>query len=832
MATDPTTTPASEPAPTPALTPGLAAGTPVPAPSEASAGGARRRGLTPFPPIVTKATPPKDPITSDTALIDYMLAAYTEVGSPRTAKAYATYALAFQQVLQSRGYTFATMPAGTMQEWLLQTFTPYTSHNAAMAGLRALQSTAEHVHYPFAAQTMTPRQKPKEPPMPASQPSLSPEVPPLAGPPPNGAVAVGPQAPDLGFIHGTSQGSADAANARATGQPPPPNAPVVTSDPTPPQPALAGSPTVAPPLARPAGVQRPPNGSHTKVVPVLPSLGGRVRISKRIDGYEGTGAPIGTRAVCGDYTLEDVEVEGSVMKFILNALRPHYGPKVGQTAATYYVERLDNLGNPIPGSLQAVPVFPDVAMGGMGTMGASTAPAPPSPPAPAERPMSVDREDTFIRYLMEKQAKAEERYERLLGEVQARKDSGGSIDPALLFMIQQAKPEPLDIDAAVARFRKVREESAAPPPPAPLPSTGLAGLDALMSPLPTREDKVVEALLGQVRDLTTQVRDLATRAATPPPQPSQRDPLEIVTTFAAAMKAFQPPPDPLREAMLKKLVDETGKTKTLSETLADLRAVQTFVGGEGGVPWGEIIATAVENLPQILGSIGAMKAPQIPRRRAPAPAPGAPAQPAQAQPAPQPASPPRLPEEGQKAFFALAKIPPGEEHDQEVVETVYALLQVLAKSGEPWNLIAKRVVETFLKLDTKAEIRAILTNLFVWCGAARRFMTDALLDRITDVFHANYTLIYGAMTGGQTRSLKDTPTGDAVPAPEGLGPTASEGEAVGAAAEVCEECGHPAHGDAACGYCKPTAACSRPAEDEDEDEVEKVEKAEEPQPQE
>jgi hypothetical protein len=737
-----------------------------------------------------------------------MEADYAGKGSAETGDTYAKHALAYLATVKARGLTLGTVPPNDMETWLDNAFASIVTRNVAAAALRALITTAQRTGYPMTAQAVTRKKAPKKEPAPMimSQPVVH-------QPPPNGAVATGPQVADPGaIVYGSAQSTVDAAAAAAQG----------------------GMSTI-PPLSRPAGIQHPPNGSNQRVTPVLPPLGGRVRISKRLDGYEGVSAPIGTRAVMGDYTMEDVSVEGDVMKFILNAIRPHFGPKIGQPPATYYVERLDERGNVMQNSLQAVPVFPDVAMGGMG--GPAVAPAPVAAPAPAPAPaapaMTPDREDTFIRYLMDNQKRAEEKYEALLTEIRSKQSQGGSSADltTLMLLADKMKPEPLDLDAAVAKFRKAN-----PPPPAPEPTPspfhgagmpsghfggGLAGLLDPTPPPPSASEKMIESLFSTVKDLNQQVRDLAVRAATPPPvppPPPATDPLAIITGFAAAMKAFAPPPDPLREAMLSKLIAETGKTKSLAETLADLRAVQQFVGGDsgGGIQWGEIIANAVDNLPQILQGIAGMKAPVIPPQRpgsrpaAPRPPASAPQAGAQAQAQPQRTV---LPDAAKKLFRDLVAVPAGEENDQKVVETLYGLLGALSQAPDPYPLIAKRVVETYLKLDTKAEIRAIVTNLFVWCGAARTLMTDAVLDRITEALHAHYTLIFAALTDGQTRTLKDAvqPTADA-PAGEQPAAAVPEGDVV-----PCGDCGHPDHGAAACGYCKADHACAQPAEEDDED---------------
>jgi hypothetical protein len=346
---------------------------------------------------------------------------------------------------------------------------------------------------------------------------------------------------------------------------------------------------------------------------------------------------------------------------------------------------------------------------------------------------------------------------------------------AATFMLlsERLKPKEVDVEAAARAFRRVN-----PVEPTPAPAH-LGGFEPFGAP--PRADPNVEALTSTVKMLADQVTALTVRVATPPAAPAAPaiDPLVTFTNMLAAMKALQPtplPPDPmlakLAEITLLRLSAEP-KTKTLAETIADMKAIKNFTSGEegsgSGISWPEVIAGVFENADKIGAAIAQLRGPPVlPARVAPS---GLPAAATPAAP-PVKTAPPPLPEVAKKAFLTLRDLPA--DKDQEIVGALYSILMAIDGAPEPWPGVSKRTIQSFVNADSKPEIRSIITQLFVWCGA-KKLLTDELLEKVTTVIHHHYTLIYANLTNGQEKVLTDAPGAPSATA-SGEQPAAPEGE--------------------------------------------------------
>lgn len=695
---------------------------------------------------------PPAPVLSDLDLPAQIRAAYDQRGMSETGHNHAKVSRRFLEWLQDRGQNLGSMPTTAVEEYLNGIDNPVT-RNVAASAIRVLFDTCLTVGHKYVAQ---PVNRVRVPSGKKRVQTSSPAA--VAGAAPTAPGAAPAPVVPLPLIHGSAAQSVAAAAAVTP-----------SVDPG----ALA--------QARPLPTRRPTTG--------VPSLGGRIRVSKRLDGSEGLGLPVGSRVFIGEYTADDLDGEGSVARFIASYIRPKHGPWAGGRPATYIVERLDNVGNPMAGGALDVAVMP----------GEDPAPSTPSvpPPQPQVTPMSAPQSaapaapapapnERFLDFLMEERRRSEEKYEKALAAI--KEQSKGGMDAATLMLLtEKLRPEPIDLAAAAKAFATAqgKPETPALPPPAPvalpsqpvMPPMGLGGFDPFGPPVPPRADPTVEALLAQVKDLTAKVTDMATKTAAPPPA----DPMAMMTTLLTAAKALQPPPPPpppanpimdqLAGITLQRLSQEP-KTKTLAETLSDLRAVQQFMGGgeANGPSAGEVIVELINNADKLGEFIGKMKAgamapPTLPTRQ-----PAQAALPAQPGPVPQKSPTPPLPDAAKQAIVALWKAP--EDAEQEIVANLWNLLTTLMQAPEPWPMVAKRVMEGFIAADSKPEIRAIVTQLMVWCGA-KRSMTEAGIEKIVTVLHRHYTLIYAQMKGGEQKTLKDA---EGTPAAE-AGSEAPEAEA-------------------------------------------------------
>lgn len=714
---------------------------------------------------------------------------YAARGQAPTGTTYATHIRKFHQWLIETGQVFESMPEGTVDRFLATIANPIT-RNVAATAIRVETELAASSGIKFIPQTITRTRIERRPKAvapvgaPGGQPAAA-----AAGP----AAAPGPT--PLGQPYTPTLPDPPAQPAQPTAMTPAAMTPVASPAPQ--------SIATAPPLvqARPSSGKKP--GS------AIPSLGGRVRISKRVDGYEGTGASIGTRILIGDYTADDLDGESSIAGFIISFIRPKFGPHSGQPATTYYVERLDAQGNGIPGSMLSVPVMPQDGIqpnsaggfpgtGGQGQM-STGGPGQSAQPviAPQQLPSSGDR---FLDFALRRAEEMEKRYEDMRAKLDEKVQHGQMDTTTMMLLLDREKPK---LDPRSLREEFMRLEASDRPAGTPLGGTVLSqphqpgtpgGLDGLFGPPPsTSSDKVVEALLAQVASLTAKVTEIATRP--PPTPPPSADPMAMMTTVMGtmftAMSKFaemaRPPPQQSNPAIDALITASLGrlneKPKTMAEVIGEMRAMreaQELIGGSApdkpGV--GEVLIELLQNAEGVGNAIGNVLAkiprmPQLPGKTGQQPGqkalPGGVPASAQTVPAqPVKSTTPPLPDAVKLAFRTMAATPA--EDEQTIGNQLFVILQACGSAPDPWPLVQKRTVEAFLKADSKPEIRALVTQLFVWCGAMKAYGKEEIIEKVVSMVHKNYSFLFNTLTGGQDKTLADAPAAPAASAGEGESP--------------------------------------------------------------
>lgn len=559
--------------------------------------------------------------------------------------------------------------------------------------------------------------------------------------------------------------------------------------------------------------------SQSRTTPGIPKsrtgvqpLGQRIRISKRADGTEGV--PPGSLILVGVYNASDLEGEGAVEEFIANRIRPLYGPKPGALVpALYYVDRLDNMGQPIPNATIQVPVMPPLTDPNAVHPQAQQGYQFPQPPILNQQSAAQGATfDTFLTYLMKKQDEAEKKYEQLLAQMQTTAQQKG-VDPTMLMLLmQQARPQPLDIGKAAEEWKRAnpgaevkfgRRKTDREPEPTDDPffpqgaRGGLAGTPTFpgrgmpppgafggFEPAEHHErDSVIAEALRQNSQMMQTLMERIMSNVNAAPQQSARDLFEMFSTFARAIQPQERPPDPVQqrliEVALSKLTEGHQPSGGIKETIAALRELRDagdLLGGEEKpLGFGDIVMAAVEHADQIGGALGQVlsslpRAPKLPvtvpvrMGGIHGPANGT-AHPTQQRKAP-PQIPP-MPPEAQAAFVALQT----EQNPQIIVNHLFTILMSYeAVNADHWKRVTKATVDAFKSATTRAEIAACVTNLYKFSGAMRA-LNESVLERVTSTLTEHYSLIYEQLTGGGQKGLGDvqpiaTPTPTTAVSPE------------------------------------------------------------------
>lgn len=689
-----------------------------------------------------------------------VLSVFMERNAKTTGESYAGHLRRFLTWCAARGVDLASMPANTAQTYLEEAYPNPVSRNQAIVALRSSFDIGAIRGVTFAPQELVKTIRPPKKERTATQAQAMPLTPPRAAMAPRGEpLAAEPAAP-----------------VRES---------AVRSVPTEQVSTVRATPTSLTPK---------------KGTSAVPSLGGRIRISKRVDGSEGLpGVPVGSLVLIGDYSGHDLDGEGRIESFIANFVRPQYGPHFGQRPCVYYVDRLDNLGNPIPGSTLNVPIMSSPAA----EQNPGNRPAPQvlngagavatGPQAAAASSVTGDR---FFDYLIMEQKRREEDANKRIAEIKENATKQGMDPTMLMLLLDRAKPEPLDPQKVIAEAKRQgflkppREERPEPPPPPPMPPGGLGGLDAMFGGPPPSPppDAGMEALTVVLKQQGEMIQALLTRAMTPPPAAPQAPAMDLAGIIALA-KSLAPAPAPesalqgqVMQALITRALAPPEKPKSIAETLKEIAALneaKELLGGgpeEKPLSFAEVVTAAIENAPAIgqavatvLGSMP--RAPTLPQPGGPARRASDPQAPGQ--PPPQRSAAAPMPPEAQQAFLAL-KVATDE---QEIVNHIFTILTAYVQSGaEPWPRAANKLVDDFKKCDTKPEIRAVVTNLFVWSGA-KRLMSEPAVERISTVLHAHYSMIYGQLAPGEEKTLKDADSAGEQAAAEAADAAAAAGNA-------------------------------------------------------
>ena len=744
---------------------------PPPAPAPQAPGPASDGGAGGGADVINLRKPVVEDLVQDFPAL--VLKTFTERNAKTTGESYAGHLKRFLTWCAARGVNIPAMPPDTAMTYLTEAYPNPVTRNQGIVALRAAFDIGNINHVPFGPQELVKTIRPagRQPAKPAA----------AAAPAPRGNGSVAPRGPSLG---------ATAADIIAREN-------IATATPTETVSTVRATPTSA---------------SPKKGTSAVPSLGGRVRVSKRVDGTEGLpGVPVGALVLIGDYAGHDLDGEGRIESFIANYIRPQYGPFAGARPCVYYVDRLDNLGNPIPGSTLNVPIMPSPAS--ESNPGMTTRPAPqvitgngavalgaqvPTPPAATG--ITGDR---FLDFILSEQKRREDEANKRIEELKKATEAKG-MDPAvLMLLVDRVKPEPLDPTRIIAEAKRqgfLKPPAPAEPPPGPLfpgqghpggmggggPGGPFNGMDPFALPEP-RPDPGIEALTAVLKQQGDMLTALLTRAMTPAPPQQQMGIADVI----ALAKSLAPTPAPesalsgqVMSALITRALAPPEKPKSIAETLKEIAALNEAKELLGGTPedkpisFGEVVAAAIENAPAIGQAVATvlssmpraptLSQPGAPQRRATDPQPVQAAPPARTPSAP-------LPKEAQTAFLALKTA----EGAQDIVNHIFSILTSYVQAGaEPWPRVANRLVDDFKKCDTRAEIRTVATNLFVWAGA-KRHMTDEIIERITVVLYDHYAEILTQIApGSPPKTLKaDEPAPAAQAEAAAADAAAAEGQA-------------------------------------------------------
>jgi hypothetical protein len=720
---------------------------------------------------------------------DAVFKALSEQGSLTTAQMRSHYLRHFQDWLRRESLDPASMPEDAAARYLLERYPVRSSRSNVASHLARALELARELGFPFTRQDFT-RAKAPEPQAPAA-----------------------PAAPRSVKSNGVHRGQGAQAHAGADVRTKAPAQPRASApDPVdelfteedrafapPPAPDTSGLFTHEPP-SPPDFLPEPlpaAQGERREAAGAAPRRGrgrppapfrGRVRISKRVDGSEGLPIPVGTSMFIGEYSGSEVASAGSIGNFLASHIRRVYGPFRGGRPTVYYVDRLDQYGNPIPGATEQVPIMPDPELAG------PAAPPPPVPlPAAGSALGASSLGDKFLDYMIQEQTRREEKAEKRLEELKGAAASKG-VDPALMMLLaERVKPEPLDVKSLAQEFRKLNpakrespwdhydfEDPWNPPPQAAWDarSRALAGspssvgsLGALELPAaPAPGPGLMDGVFAFMKEQSQMLRDLLVAQRPTKEDVTLRDLVELAKVMAPP-PAPPAPTDPLREKMLEaaltRVLAPPEKPKTVVELMHELRelreASDLFAGREEpGVV--DVIATAIEHAEDIGKAVAAvvgaaaLRAPQL--RPGGASAPQTQGAPQGAAPAPAPpAKPavPKAPETAQKAFVLLAKVAekePSPEADQELANLLFAVLDAYSKAADPWPRAAQVLLDRFKKANTRADVHRLAEDFFLW-GGAKRLASEKVVLRVTAVLADNYPLIYAEVTGGEEKHLQD-----------------------------------------------------------------------------
>lgn len=540
-------------------------------------------------------------------------------------------------------------------------------------------------------------------------------------------------------------------------------------------PTPAPTPTpVAPPAPQPLQGMRA-TAQRVKGSP-LP-VGGRVRIYKVATGYEGAGIAPGQRIGVGEYLMDDVSGEGPIQNWLSRWVVPNFGPKAGQSDTTYIVEKLDDRGQiqsafsfafaaPVgqaagqPGS--AMPPF---YLGGPVPPGPTPGPGfapPPYSPAQASPRVESPTEQRFIEYLLSQQQDQQRRYEEVAKTLQEQKT-----DPAMMMLLlERAKPQPIPWERVLTEMRR-SSEPAFPPPSGPSGQAPLTIMDPFASmSQPSQMQPIADALVRTTEKVMEMSR--APQAAPPaPPAPPPPDPFshplvgELMRGAIAKMNAPHAPSQSPVEAKLDKVLDyllkPPEKSRTISEQLGDMKAmVEAFReisgGGEDRAnPIVETVGMLIENADKVGELVKSFagfdgKAPPLPKKEQKKALPAGQSQQTQKL---------TLPEDAQKALIALNTAPEGEAGEQAVADAVFGLVGSLLQAPEPFPRLGQLVINAFNEADSKPELRAMVVNILVKCGAKKLAADPSLVEKVAAVLHKHYGFIFASLNGGKEKKLLD-----------------------------------------------------------------------------
>lgn len=538
-----------------------------------------------------------------------------------------------------------------------------------------------------------------------------------------------------------------------------------------PAPEYAEARIVPVPVPRPAKATPTPLPRTGTGADGLP-LGGIYKVSKKSNGAI-PGIPAGALIEIGNY--QPASIGNDVRKFILEAIRPQYGPRAGEMDTVYVVEHMDARGQPtrVPveinvaapigvmtqAGVQQIPVGSGGYTGyGPGYGGQPVTPAPAQPPAASDRIL-----DMMVA-----------RNNQLESKLDAMLTDGGKkgSDPMAFMSLMEMRRQSDEMKMQIEEMRKKAAVPAPTPAPAPTPDLGRYRRDD-MGGLPWDTGPAQpDAMLELTKTLVDKVTSTPAAAAV-----EQNPLMPLLTAILPSLLNKAPAgPDPIMMEMLRSANDRVKsmedkyerlieahtkpeKTKSLGESLNDMTALLAFKERlepqasppgvldavmhaiENADKIGEAIgraaaASAAGRAPMVGGQLGGMQQQQQQQH---------PPQPSR-QPAPAAAQqqPPPFPKPAKDAVREMYDAV----SDQDIVTALFKLVGVMGVDPT-WKPVAEVIGRQFVGADSRNDLRAMVVNTMNLINAKPLTRDNQFLDKVSDCLHRNYTALYATLTEGK-----------------------------------------------------------------------------------
>lgn len=514
----------------------------------------------------------------------------------------------------------------------------------------------------------------------------------------------------------------------------------------------------------PASTPRAPRGQSN-----VPAKVKVIQVNVRATGMEGYGIAPGKLIEIGRYTVEDVG-DAPDQDFIRRNVHPQCSARFGGSSpvVTYVVDKFDEKGTKLQQTEYQMATLPTQGSS-MGGMVIPTQIA--QPPQPQATPQQITGSlqaadhvvDMLAHQMTELRSENDELRKRAVVDPQVMTqwlESTRKLDQ-MERQIESVKREKEEQDR---RHRDEQEKLKVEMQSKPLAAAPMMP----MFPEPTRNDATLEGLLGMMKIVLE-------KALNPPaPIPVAAPVAAPVDTFKDEMlktlfaQSLQPKQDPLITQLLmeiKDLKEKSSKDKELSSTIASIKEVFQLGSIINGAPQQssilpEIIGMVAPHMDKVGSALGAIiggfmnrSAPRVEQRQLPAAQTPVPL--VQAVP-PQPEEPeePELPDGVAEQIAMMLTASEGSEGDQLIIDSLYKIIPALYMDPQ-WKGVAEKIGTRITTVDSKPEIRSLVTDMLNVLGSDSGVITESMIERVTLALHRNYSALYKALMNGQEKTLAD-----------------------------------------------------------------------------